>query len=285
MCINYGTPQGSTVGPILFLLYMNDIFKLRLNGKIVMFADDAAISYCSNNNSSLNEMINQDMITLHNWFIANKLTLNLKKSKCMIFHPLQRTKKFTLNINLNGCPIEQVSTFEYLGLILQEDLHWDEHIKHIASKISSIAGVFGRIGNNVDKKTLISIYYAYVNSHLTYMSPIWGNSTTQILINTLQVIQNQALRAIFRTDYYANGISTDKIRQKYKILSVHQNIKYNTTMLAFKIKKGMIKSDVQLNLVNTVHCSHLFYAKRQQYLSAVIQNQCWQNTHHPACCN
>lgn len=231
---------------------MNDIFSLNLQGKIILFADDAAISYSSDNLSKLNEMINQDMIALFNWFVANKLTLNLKKSKCMIFHPLQKTKKFKLSVSLNGDALEQVTSFEYLGLSLQDDLRWDSHIDRICSKISSVAGVFNRIGNNVDKTTLIFIYYAHVNSHLSYMSPIWGNSATQLLTNALHVIQNQAIRAIFRNDYYAIGLSTDEIRKKYNILTVAQSVKFNTAMLAFKIKKGIIKSNIELNIVGNV---------------------------------
>lgn len=249
----FGTPQGSTLGPILFLLYVNDIFKLKLHGKIVLFADDAAIIYSSNNVNTLNEMICEDAETLLNWFISNKLTLNLSKSKCMIFHPLQKTKKFTLNIDIRGSPIEQVSKFEYLGITLQDDMKWDSHVNNICSKISSMAGVINRLGNSVNKNTLLSIYYAHVNSHISYLSPIWGNAATDMLLNSLQVVQNQALRSLFRIDYYSNGLSTDEIRNKHKILSIRQNIQYNTAMLAFKVKKGLIKSNIQLNLINTLH--------------------------------
>lgn len=253
MNISYGTPQGSTVGPVIFLLYINDIFKLKLNGKIILFADDAAIIYTNNNIASLNDMINEDLITLHNWFIENKLTLNLNKSKSMIFHPLQNTKQYKLNLNLNGNTIEQVEQFRYLGITLQENLRWDVHIKTITSKISSIAGIMKRFGKNVDGKTLISMYHAYVNSHISYMSPVWGNSATQIHINNVQVAQNQALRSIFRKDYYVEGLSTEEIRVKYNLLSVRQNVQYNTALLAFKIKRGLIKTDIQINTINNVH--------------------------------
>lgn len=120
--IKFGTPQGSTLGPILFLIYMNDIFNLPLNGRIILFADDAAITYCGTSLVSFNRMMNEDLIMLSNWFAANKLTLNRKKSKCMIFHPQQGIKKYSLTIALDGTPIEQVPTFEYLGSALQESV-------------------------------------------------------------------------------------------------------------------------------------------------------------------
>lgn len=171
----------------------------------------------------------------------------------MIFHPLQNKKKYTLNITANGCQIEQVSKFEYLGTMLQENLHWDAHINTICSKISSISGVLNRMGNTVDRSTLTSIYYAHVNSHLSYVAPIWGFAATDTLLNSLQVAQNQSLRSLFRSDYYANGLSTDDIRKKYAILSVRQNIRYNTAMLAYKMRNSLVKTDVQINLINQRH--------------------------------
>lgn len=110
-----------------------------------------------------------------------------------------------------------------------------------------------RIGNSVDKTTLISMYYAYVNSHISNLIPIWGHSATESLLNALQVAQNQALRALFRADYYANGLGTRDIRGKYNILSVRQNINYNTAMLAYKIKNNLLKTNILMNTVNQMH--------------------------------
>lgn len=197
---------------------------------VYYFADDAAIVYCSNNIDSLNKMMCEHIEILFNWFVANKLTLNLKKSKCVIFHPMQHKKSYTLNININGTPTEQVSSYVYLGLTLQDNFYWDAHVNNICSKISSISGVVNLFGNAVDKNTLKSIYYAHVNSHLSYMAPVWGITSTDALLNALQVAQNQSLRSLFRDDYYANGLSTDEIRKKHNILSIRQNIQYNTTL-------------------------------------------------------
>lgn len=198
----YGTPQSSTLGPLLFLLYINDIFKLKLNGSIVMFADDAAINYCSKNLDDLNRMMMEDINTLNKWFESNKLTLNLKKSKCMIIHPKQKSRKYSLDIKLNDVQIEQVNSFEYLGLTIQEDLHWDLQISKICTKMSRISGVMSRLGNSVNDQFLTSIYYAHIQSHISYMSPIWGHSASEQLINTLQVTQNNAIRSIFGSEYY-----------------------------------------------------------------------------------
>lgn len=251
--IDYGTPQGSTLGPLLFLIFINDIFKLKLNGKIVMFADDAALNYSSTDLDELHRMMSEDIATLCNWLEANKLTLNINKSKFMLIHPKQTSKKFTFDLQVNNTPIEQVDSFEYLGLTIQDNLHWNHHISKISTKMSRISGVVNRLGNNVNRKFLISIYYAHIQSHLSYMSPIWGHAATNYQINALQISQNQAIRSIFREQYYAQKMSTADIRKSHRIFSVQQIIKYDTATLAYKTKKKLIKTDITLNPVSDRH--------------------------------
>lgn len=125
--ITFGTPQGSTLGPALFILFINDIANLKLHGKIVLFADDAVLIYCETDINELNRKMTEDMETILQWFHANLLTLNQNKTKCMIIHNKQHLKQYKLNVNLNGNKIEQVDSFEYLGITLQENLHWDLH--------------------------------------------------------------------------------------------------------------------------------------------------------------
>lgn len=223
--IEYGTPQGSTLGPLLFLIFINDIFKLKLNGKIVMFADDAAISYSSTKLDELKRLMNEDIITLSHWFESNKLTLNLKKSKFMVIHPKQKLKKYSFDLNINGTPIEQVESFDYLGLTIQDNLCWSLQISKIITKISRIAGVMSRLGNNVNKQFLISIYFAHIHSHISYMAPIWGHSATEYQISSLQVAHNNAIRAIFRQSYYADRLSCTQIRKKNNIFHCQTNNK------------------------------------------------------------
>lgn len=195
---NFGTPQGSTLGPLLFLLFINDIIHLKLHGKIVLFADDAALSYGSTDLAELNRMMSEDIATLSEWFQSNKLTLNLKKSKCMVIHPKQESKKVSINLTINGERIEQGNSFVYLGLTIQENLHWNMHIAKICTKVGRMAGVMSRLNNNVNEQFLTSIYYSHVHSHISYLPTIWGHSATDYQISSLQMAQNNAIRSIFR---------------------------------------------------------------------------------------
>lgn len=110
-----------------------------------------------------------------------------------------------------------------------------------------------RMGNNVNRQFLISIYYAHIHIHLSYMSPVWGHSDTENLISTLQIAQNNAIRSIFRERYFAFGLSTEQIRNDYGIFSVRQLIKFNSATLAFKIERSMIKTDIVINHLGDRH--------------------------------
>lgn len=215
-----------------------------------MFADDAGISYCSTDLNDLNRMMMEDITLLNNWFESNKLTLNLSKSRCMIN---QESKIFSLNIKLNDVQIEQLQSFEYLDITIQEDLDWDLQISKICSKISKLSGVMNRLGNSVNNRFLTAIYYAHIHRHISYMSPIWGHSATEQQIATLQVAQNNAIRSVFRPEYYAQGLSTCEIRQTHNIFSVRQLIKYDTAVLAFKIDRKLIKTNIVINLRADIH--------------------------------
>lgn len=165
----------------------------------------------------------------------------------MIIHPKQESKKYSFNLQVKNVQIEQVDSFNYLGLTIQDNLRWDKHISKISIKMSRMSGVLSRLGNNVDKKFLTSIYYSHIQSHISYMSPIWGHSATDSQISALQVAQNNALRSIYRNQYYACGLSTTQIRKSHGIFSVRQLIKYNTAILAFKVEKKLIKSNITIN--------------------------------------
>lgn len=115
MNIEFGTPQGSTLGPVLFILYLNDITKLKLHGKIILFADDAALIYSACDVIELNQQMNEDVATLSHWFESNKLTLNRKKTKCMIFTKSSISKNINLMYTLLAIPLNKLSRLNILA--------------------------------------------------------------------------------------------------------------------------------------------------------------------------
>lgn len=249
----FSLPQGSNLGPLLFILYINGILDLKLNGKLSLFADDAELTYFDTNLNTLQTKIQEDLNAIAKWLTSNKLTLNTHKTKFMLVKTGAPADPMNnqFNLTINGNHISRVSSFKYLGITLQENMKWDIHIDSLCQKMYGIASIAKRLGGRIHESTKISLYYAMVNSHLMYMSPVWSTSLLQQDLNRLQVAQNQTIRSIFYHEYNALDMDTAQIRQKYKIMNVRQLLLYNEILTIFKIKKGLLKSNYRIDLTRT----------------------------------
>ena len=142
--IKCGVPQGLILGPLLLLLYINDIYHATDLGEFILFADDTNLFYSHDNASSLTNLINSELSMLSEWFQANKLSVNISKTNYIIFKPRQKKQIFDLNLKINNKEINRVNEVCFLGVILDENLSWKAHISHIAHKISKSIGIIYR---------------------------------------------------------------------------------------------------------------------------------------------
>ena len=129
-----GVPQGPILGPLLFLIYINDLPSVTPIFHMLMYADDTTL-YCNLNGVNSEVKINNELSKISEWLSSNKLSLNIKKTKFMVFHTPQRRVNYPV-LKLNNVNIERVSQFNFLGVVINSTLKWDKHIAHISLKNS-----------------------------------------------------------------------------------------------------------------------------------------------------
>ena len=202
-----GVPQGSVLGPLLFLLFINDVSNFTTEGCVLnMYADDVII-YTSA--STIDEIQNKLQICVNNiqkWYFMNKLTVNEKKSNVMVIGSKAQLQSLNLDqfsINLESSKMEIVNKAKYLGLLVKDDLSWDDHVLQLCKNMNYYLHVLRRLSKILPKQLLLKIYKSFIQSKLDYGLSIWG-CTTEGNLDRFQIIQNVCARIICRNFDYIN---------------------------------------------------------------------------------
>ena len=143
-----GVPQGSVLGPILFLIYINDIYMSSQILNFHLFADDTSLFYSHENIDTIEAIINSELSNVLTWLQANKLTLNIDKSNFILFRPPQKHVK-SIKLKINNFPLEEKPSTKYLGVILDKNLSWKQHVAHINSKLQKSIGIISKLRYHV----------------------------------------------------------------------------------------------------------------------------------------
>ena len=191
--ITCGVPQGSVLGPLLFLLYVNDIANAVPNHNIKLFADDTNLFVASKSLILLNSTANEAIKCLNVWFIANRLSLNLDKTCYMVFLPHKGGSDVNFDLQFNGIGIKKVNSCRYLGINIDDELKWSTHIDHIYSVLLKYVGIFYKLRNKLPANVLKDVYFAFVHSHVLYGVEIYAN-TCLTYLDKLIKLNNELLR-------------------------------------------------------------------------------------------
>lgn len=235
-CVEIGLPQGTALSVILFILYINDIVNVPKYGKIALHADDTEITIIDKNMNDAIRKMNQDLERIHNWLNINKLLLNISKTKWMLISKNKNQNIPTENVKIAGIIVERVSCIKYLGILIDENLSFDNQVNELVKKSSQKVNLLKRLTNRLTYDTRKTIYHSIIAPNFEYCSTIY-NACTKEQISHIQLIQNRAMRTILKCDYLT---SREFMLRALNWLSIDQKIKLNTLITIFKIKNGLL---------------------------------------------
>ena len=232
--VKYGVPQGSVIGPILFLLYINDIQAISDKCKIYCFADDTSIFCSADNYNDLETQANNALTKVYKWLCINKLTLNFDKTNFIIFS--KRPPNINLNLHIGDTKIKNVASTKYLGLNIKQDMKWQIHINNVINKLNQLIPIFYSIRNIISTEKKLIIYNALVTSKINYGLELYGRKNTKWLC-LLQKTQNKLLKILFQKNIL---YSTNSLHYNLKILKVIDLQKLRLALLIFDNKINLI---------------------------------------------
>ena len=246
--INNGVPQGSTLGPLLFLVYINDMHLAINRLQTVHFADDTTLSIAGRDLDELVQVTNAELARVDAWLQCNRLSLNINKTHFTIFS--NKNKTMNDSIKIRGVNIEQKKCVKFLGVLIDDRLSFSNHIQHVIGKVSKSCGMLHKLKNYVTAELLRSIYYALVYPYLNYAISVWGASSLTCL-SKLCKLQDRCIKNVGQPD----GPPVCGLYELLKILPLKDIYKYSILIKFFQYKTQQNNLHFYLKLceIDTTH--------------------------------
>ena len=237
-----GVPQGTILGPMLFLIYINSLPSFVSNGKCVLYADDTTL-YCSGKTAlEAQSNLQRALDSTKLWFKRNKLKINASKSRTMLFGRTFKISNASLKVYAsNRVLIERCTHFNLLGLVLDEHLNWHEHINHLSKIVAPKLGLLKHLSYILPLNTLSHLYKSIIQPHIDYALTVFGNNI-KYNSNFLQRLQNRAARIITHT-YDYNTPSAFLIKN-LKWMTVDNRYHYFVAVTTFKALMGLVPDTI-----------------------------------------
>jgi len=271
-----GVPQGSVLGPLLFLIYINGISEVELhNGTIILYADDILLHRRIQSQADY-LLLQKDIDSIRAWFMANYMMLNIGKCKYMVISRKRFPIQPMFSLSISNIPLEKVSTFKYLGVWISDDLKWSKHIEQITKKATKQAGlIYRRFYPYSNSGTLKQLYLSQVRPHLEYAVPVW-DPHCKLHITALERVQKFALKIAFKS--WGDSYETLLLRSGLQQLSERRS--YLRLCYLFQIINGnfvfpnppIARRQLEHNLRNVTHHLMQPFARTSAYQYSFFPN-------------
>ena len=193
-----GVPQGSILGPLLFLIFINDMSSVIKHGNISMYADDTTLYVSDTNVNIISEKLTEDIIEIKKWLGANKLFLNEDKTNVMLIgtsSKLHRVNDNDFNVCVNGLKLDRVKKAKCLGVIIDDELLWHDQVKNVTQKLFCKIALLRRLNTFLDSDVLNILYKSLIQPQFDYCNTVWFGRFKED-VHKLNVLQKRCARII-----------------------------------------------------------------------------------------